>query len=951
MANRGSTFDLKLRVNDKEVPNTLTKLNQEFYKLRYSVNSLEEGTEKWIKKNQQLAVVEQKRKEAIENQKLYRKELLKTIDAEDENSKKISEFGDNFSKAFQGIRNGDLVAAREGLNGIKQGIVGATKAGLAFIATPIGLAIAALAGIAFATKKWFDYNTAAVEALRVTKQITGLSEQAADQARISGEILTETFGGDFKTNMETARNLVTQFGISYDEAFAIIEDKLVRGQRNNDEFFDSLREYPTFFAQAKFSANEFADVIAAGYDLGIYNDKLPDALKEADLSLREQTKATREALVNAFGAPFTDSILERVRRGELSTKDALKAISAEADKNNINIQQNAQLTADLFRGAGEDAGGALKVFEALNVALNDQKRPLTESEEILQDQITATEELKEVSSALFFTGDKGFGLLIDKGKLLGTKILVGILRAGVDVINWFVDLNNESRVFSGIISTIGKLATVQFEVIGTLIRAAGKWFGGLGDIITGVFTLDQDKIQSGFTKLKDTVIFAFDDIKKKGKAAAADIADAFSGKKKMERVTLDSYVTDETVNNGPKEGDTKTEGGVTYIFKNGKWVPIATGGGGGEDDDSEKEAKKRADKEKAIREKVREQLKEWEKEREIQDTLEKFEKDKRKEEREILELENKFAKLIEEAGSEKELIADLEEQKLALIQNIRDKYAEERAEKKEEELKKLTEKEKQWAQASIDAQNMLEQAKANAYTQGIGFLKSFLNEKTGLYKALFLFEKAAAANEILVNTSKSLAAIQASTAAGVAEATAFSPLTLGQPWAAGIIATGSTQALATKINAGIQLASIAGATIQGFFDGGPTGGMYAGFNDQNGRKVAGLVHQNEYVIPEIIRRDPEMPMIENYIESKRRKKLGIYQDGGPVDSEPSIIPNTSSGSFKNSDPALIEAMWAFIEAISNPLQAEVYFGFEAEEKRAEVQKKMEKIKKRSKINS
>ena len=908
MANRGTTFDLKLRVNNKDVPNTLKELNKEFYKSRAAVNKLTEGTEEWIEANQRLAIVEQKRKEQIENQRLYRKELLKTIDAEKDNADAISEFGENFSKAFQGIRNGDLIQAREGLNGIKQGIVGATKAGLAFIATPMGAAIAVLAGIALATKKWFDYNTAAVEALKTTKQITGLSDQAADQARINAEILTETFGGDFKTNLEAARNLVQQFGISYDQAFDIISDNLVRGQKNNDEFFDSLREYPTFFAQAKFSAEEFANIIAAGYDLGIYNDKLPDALKEADLSLREQTESTRDALVNAFGAPFTDSILNRVKRGEISTKEALQEISAEADKSNINIQQNAQLTADLFRGAGEDAGGALKVFEALNVALNDQKEPLTESEQLLQDQIDATEELKQVSSALFFTGDKGFGLLIDKAKLFGTRILVGILRTGVDLINWFIDLNNESRVFSGIISIIGKLATVQFEVIGTLISAAAKWFGGLGDIITGVFTLDQDKIKSGFTKLKDTVVFAFDDLKKKGIAAANDIADAFAGKNKVQRISLDSYVSDDS--NQPPQS------------------PAGNLQDDRPSEDIDKEAQKRADKEKAIREKVREQLKEWEKEREIEDQLEKFDKDKRDEEREILQLNDQFAKLEENAQGEKELLARLENEKLAQIQDVRDKYAVERLKKAKKEADEIQKKDEELKQRQIEAENELARAKWDAAQIGIQALQSLFDESTAIYKVLFAADKIVAMGDVILNGIKERAAISAAWSWNPAIAT---PLLL-----------------ASKIRTGTSLATIAATTIQGFFTGGDTGNSYAGFRDRDGRKVAGLVHQGEYVIPKVVRQDPEMPVIENYIENKRRKKLGLYQDGGPVDSQ---SPNFSvPGNSPMNDPAIAQAIWALIEKLSNPMEAQVFFGFEAEERRAEMQRKLEKIKNRSKIS-
>ena len=44
-----------------------------------------------------------------------------------------------------------------------------------------------------------------------------------------------------------------------------------------------------------------------GLILGYIEDKLPDALKEADISLREQTKATRLALINAFGEDFTSN--------------------------------------------------------------------------------------------------------------------------------------------------------------------------------------------------------------------------------------------------------------------------------------------------------------------------------------------------------------------------------------------------------------------------------------------------------------------------------------------------------------------------------------------------------------------------------------------------------------------------------------------------------------------
>lgn len=737
-----------------------------------------------------------------------RQDLRGTEEAMGSNAEAAERLSAAFGDIFQGLQSGNMQQVAGGFAVIKDNIVGATKAGLRFIATPIGLAVAALAGIAVAAKSWYDYNSAAVEAIRITQQITGLSDQAADNARIRAKVLTDTFGGEFKQNLEVARNLVTQFGISYDEAFDVIEDKLVRGQKNNDEFFDSLREYPTFFAQAKFSAEEFANVIAAGYDLGIYNDKLPDALKEADLSLREQTTATRDALVNAFGAPFTDEILKRIDSGETSIKDALLEISSEADKQGLSMQQNAQLTADLFRGAGEDAGGAIKVFEALNVALNDQQRELRESEQIQKDQIATNTELEQVISSLFGTGDEGFGLWIDKGKLFGTKILVDILKVGVDVINWFVDLNNKSAVFSGILATIGTIATAGFEIISTLIDNAKEQFGGIGDMIEGVFTLDSEKIKQGFIRAGASTGQVLLDLKNKATAAKIEIAAAFSGENQMERVSIDTIVT---------------SGGAATTTNNGGGRRHPEDNDPGPETSVDNEAAKRAEQEIAIREKVAQQLEEWERERALS-----------KEELEIVKKEEEFEKLIEDSAGDLELIGLLEEEKLIHLQEIRDRYAAERLEKEGQEKEKLRNLEEEFSAASAAATIELEQTKEQAMQFGLGALRSIFGEKSKIFKMLFLLEKGAAIASVMSNSSKALGQITASTAAANAKAVAAFPLTAGMPWVAINTATGAKQALAVKLNTAMQIASIAGTAIQGV--AGFEDGLYKDVTRTDGKR-------------------------------------------------------------------------------------------------------------------
>ena len=287
------------------------------------------------------------------------------------------------------------------LTAITTGIQGATRAALAFIMTPIGAAIAALAAIGTATKAFFDYNAEVEKTNALISGLTNVSGELVDQIRIQSDAISQTLGVEQEQLVQSAKVLVQQFGLSYEEALDKIQNGLLATNGANEEFLQSIGEYSTFFADAGYSVEEFANIVNAGFDLGIYADKLPDALKEADISLREQTKATTEALTNAFGEEFTGDILNQINIGALSTKDALTLISLEAEKVGLTAEQAATLTADVFRGAGEDAGGALKVFEAINVSLSDTTSELDEQGKRMEADIARQQKVAEARDKAF----------------------------------------------------------------------------------------------------------------------------------------------------------------------------------------------------------------------------------------------------------------------------------------------------------------------------------------------------------------------------------------------------------------------------------------------------------------------------------------------------------------------------------------------------------------------
>ncbi|GAB3223650.1 hypothetical protein GCM10027346_02880 [Hymenobacter seoulensis] len=91
---------------------------------------------------------------------------------------------------------------------------------------------------------------------------------------------------------------------------------------------------------------------------------------------------------------------------------------------------------------------------------------------------------------------------------------------------------------------------------------------------------------------------------------------------------------------------------------------------------------------------------------------------------------------------------------------------------------------------------------------------------------------------------------------------------------------------------------IAAAKVAGFCEGGATGvaapaqgGVMAGFSvgsngkllDAQGFPIAGVVHENEYVIPEWMRADPQVVQVEQFLEQKR---LQGYRAGGDTNDPP-----------------------------------------------------------------
>jgi chromosome segregation ATPase len=140
--------ELSIYINDRQVINSLGGVTREIGKVNSEMRNLNKNSATYdedLKRLQKdLAVLKDRQAE-------FKEEIQATAEVSNEAAEAVS-------KIFIGLTSGNLNMAREGIEGIRGSVSGLTKSAMAFIATPIGAAIAVLSGIAIAAKAVFDFN-------------------------------------------------------------------------------------------------------------------------------------------------------------------------------------------------------------------------------------------------------------------------------------------------------------------------------------------------------------------------------------------------------------------------------------------------------------------------------------------------------------------------------------------------------------------------------------------------------------------------------------------------------------------------------------------------------------------------------------------------------------------------------------------------------------------------
>lgn len=404
----------------------------------------------------------------------------------------------NFGNSLSNLSKNSAGSVLQGLN-IKAKALWATLTGL--LANPVVLTFLGIAGAGMAFKWWYDYNKGLVEATRRTQEFTGLAGDELKAFRNEVQGVADSFGVDFMEVLKSANAMSQQFGISVQEAMQYIKDGFVSGANITGQFTDMLKEYPAYFKEAGLSASQFVSIIAQSSKMGIVSDKAVDTIKEANIRLREMSTATTEAL-DGIGINSAE-MQKKLQDGTMSTFEAMQQVSTKLNEISDNSPAVAAAISDIFGGPGEDAGlQYLRTLKDIELDLDTTKAKAGDLAKIQEEQMNSQIELDNTLAAMFDATGGTFEKLTATAKIWVNDGIVAMIKGCADLVNWFIDLYNNSIVVRAGVASIAIQFKTAWSIIKNVCILLVDEIIGLGKILKGTLTLNWDDVKAGWDQFR-----------------------------------------------------------------------------------------------------------------------------------------------------------------------------------------------------------------------------------------------------------------------------------------------------------------------------------------------------------------------------------------------------------------------------------------------------------------
>lgn len=561
---------------EKEKAGSLRSLRAELSNATKAYDSLSEAERKGAKgdalKKHINNITDTLRDAEEETQRFYR-----SVGSYEESIKSALGVNSNFANSIL-----KMSESGKGLNGFFEQAKTSAKAFgstlMGFMTNPVFIALAGITGAGVAFKWFFDYNKGIEESTRLTREFLGITGDSLKAVRSEIQATADTYGKDYKEVLEAVDVLTSQYGYDTQEALKIINDGFQSGADLNGDMIAKIKQYAPAFHDADIAGKELVATIQQTRS-GIFSDKGMELIQMGSKKIREMSTATAGAL-DAIGIS-SKKVQADLESGSKSTYDVIKMISTRLKELPKNSQAVGNVLKDVFGRQGANAG--LKMIEQLdtmNTDLEKLKGTTDEYGEKLNEQREANEELNKVLSAMFDMSDKGFGEMLISVKTLTVQGITKLLKGVINVINYLIDLYNESMVVRAGVQLIVRsfknlwnTVKLVFNLIIDGVKSIARLYKGLADIMEGVVTLSFDKIKNGANQIMSnfgkTIKEGWKDVKSFAKEGATNTMDAINNVIKNKKIAhIEIPVSIAGGANAGGESVSNLKGGITA--KNGR---------------------------------------------------------------------------------------------------------------------------------------------------------------------------------------------------------------------------------------------------------------------------------------------------------------------------------------------------------------------------------------------
>lgn len=361
---------------------------------------------------------------------------------------------------------------------------------LAMLTNPVFLAIAGIAGAGIAFKWWYDYNKGIEEATRKTKALfVTLSGDELKEYRVNIQAIADMYKKEFVEVLTAVNTLVKQFGVDGKTAVDLIADGFHLDADLSGQFLENVKEFAPQFKAAGVEADEFIAMLSNMEKEGVFGNKAMDSIKEATLRIREMPQATRDAL-EGIGMDV-DKMQEKLNNGSIKIIDVIKLVSTRLKDTGVEAEQVGAVIADVFGGAGEDAGlEFLSTINNISTSLSKAKTDAGIFYENNQRVLASTREYEKELALLFDATGGSFETMTADVKVFMNESLAGILRFLNDIKTAIVDFDKRTHILSATIKVVTKAFEIFFTNMYQGVNLMNDTFVLLSTIMRKIITGD-----------------------------------------------------------------------------------------------------------------------------------------------------------------------------------------------------------------------------------------------------------------------------------------------------------------------------------------------------------------------------------------------------------------------------------------------------------------------------